>query len=143
MVKIVGDQFFGKQNIRKKDSNLKPDDIKSIQFAKVVDLLCHGEIEGIKDGNIAQPVNYQENIFLDDTQIQTTNGRQNFSDVSVDVRTGTSSQKPLDIIDAIENTVPVGRSVARDPLNTAKQGEIFVNNRNKSFNSLRPNTNND
>ena len=136
MVKIVGDQFFGKQNIRKKDSNLKEDDIKSIQFAKVVDLLCHGEIEGIKEGNIDQPVNYQENIFLDDTQIQTTNGRQNFSDVSVDVRTGTSSQKPLDIIDAIENTVPVGRSVARDPLNTAKQGEIFVNDRSKSFNSL-------
>ena len=136
MVKIVGDQFFGKQNIRKNDSNLKEDDIKSIQFAKVVDLLCHGEIEGIKDGNSSHNFNYQENIFLDDTQIQDTNGRQNFANVSVDIRTGTSSQKPLDLIDAIENTVPVGRLVARDPLNTAKQGEIFVNNRNSSFNSL-------
>jgi len=136
MVKIVGDQFFGKQQIRKNDSNLKPDDIKSIQFAKVVDLLCHGEIEGIKDGNISHNFNYQENIFLDDTQIQDTNGRQNFANVSVDIRTGTSSQKPLDLIDAIENTVPVGRLVARDPLNTAKQGEIFVNNRSSSFNSL-------
>tara|TARA_B100000575_G_scaffold142250_1_gene113511 strand:- start:2650 stop:6939 length:4290 start_codon:yes stop_codon:yes gene_type:complete len=143
MVKIVGDQFFGKQNIRKKDSNLKDDDIKSIQFAKVVDLLCHGEIEGIKEGNSAQLVSYQENIFLDDTQIQTTNGRQNFSGVSVDVRTGESSQEPLGIIDAIENTTPVSRLVARDPLNTAKQGEMFVNDRSSSFNSLNPDINND
>jgi len=136
MVKIVGDQFFGKQNIRKKDSNLKEDDIKSIQFAKVVDLLCHGEIEGIKNGNNAHAFSYQENIFLDDTQIQTTNGRQNFSDVSVELRTGESSQEPLNIIDAIENLSTVSRLVGRDPLDTAKQGEMFVNNRSSSFNSL-------
>ena len=34
MVKIVGDQFLGKQNIQKSDSNLKKDDIKSIQSFK-------------------------------------------------------------------------------------------------------------
>ena len=51
MVKIVGDQFLGKQNVQRTDSNLKDDDLKSIQFATVVDLLCHGEIEGIKNGN--------------------------------------------------------------------------------------------
>jgi len=140
MVKIVGDQFFGKQNIRKKDSNLKPDDIKSIQFAKVVDLLCHGEIEGIKNGNSAHAFNYQENIFLEDTQIQTTNGRQNFSDVSVELRTGKSSQDSLNIIDAIENTFPVSRLVARDPLNTAKTGVIFVNRTGNTTDVLSRNT---
>ena len=38
MVKIVGDQFLGRQNIKRVDSNLKQDDIKSIQFAQIVDL---------------------------------------------------------------------------------------------------------
>jgi len=130
MVKIVGDQFLGKQNIQRSDSNLKKDDIKSIQFAKIVDLLCHGEIEGIKAGNFVDGAfdNYQQNIFLDDTQIQTVNARQNFADVKTDVRIGTSNQEVLSIINAIENTTPVSRNVDRSPLNTTVNGIYLTNN---------------
>ena len=130
MVKIVGDQFLGKQNIQRSDSNLKKDDIKSIQFAKIIDLLCHGEIEGIKAGNFVDGAfdSYQQNIFLDDTQIQTVNARQNFADVKTDVRIGTSNQEVLSIINAIENTTPVSRDVDRSPLNTTVNGVYLTNN---------------
>ena len=117
MVRVVGDQFFGKQNVKKVDSNLKEDDIKSIQFAKIIDLLCHGEIEGVKLGSLFQSYSYLENIFLDDTQVQDANGRQNFSDVTIDLRNGTEDQEIISLIDAIENTRSVSREVNRSPYN--------------------------
>ena len=131
MVRIVGDQFFGKQNVKKVDSNLKEDDIKSIQFAKMIDLLCHGEIEGIKLGSLSQSYSYLENIFLDDTQVQDVNGRQNFSDVTIDLRNGTADQEIINLIDAIENTQSVSREVNRNPYNTAASGDYFINNSNR------------
>jgi len=131
MVRVVGDQFFGKQNVKKVDSNLKEDDIKSIQFAKMIDLLCHGEIEGVKLGSLFQSYSYLENIFLDDTQVQDVNGRQNFSDVTIDLRNGTANQEIITLIDAIENTRSVSREVDRSPYNTAVSGVYFINNSNR------------
>ena len=141
MVKIVGDQFLGRQNIKRVDSNLKQDDIKSIQFAQIVDLLCHGEIQGIKDGNFNESVSkaYEQNIFLDDTKIQTLNGFQNFSDVKTDVRIGTADQPVLELITATENTTPVNREVDRSPLNAAITGVYLTNGTSDPQDTLNSN----
>ncbi len=142
MVRIVGDQFLGKQNVQRTDSNLKDDDLKSIQFATVVDLLCHGEIEGIKNGNFVDGAfhRYQQNIFLDDTQIQTVNARQNFADVDTEVRTGTANQTIIRKVNAIENTVPVSRVVPRSPLNTSVEGVYLTNATSSARNTLNNGT---
>lgn len=72
------------------------DNLDSKQFAKVLDLISEGEIEGLVDG--------AKSIFLNNTPLQSTDGSFNFKDVSWETRTGTSSQT---VIPITENTSTV------------------------------------
>lgn len=60
------------------------DTLQSVQFARVLDLISEGEIEGIEGG--------QKGVFLDGTPVQSPNGDNNFTGYSFDTRNGTQSQ---------------------------------------------------
>ena len=70
------------------------DNLDSKSFARVLDLIGEGEIEGLDDG--------AKSIFLNNTPLQASDGTFNFKDVTFEARTGTSSQ----------TTIPITRDVA-------------------------------
>ena len=78
------------------------DNLDSKQFAKVLDLIGEGEIEGLSDG--------AKSIFLNNTPLQDSQGNWNFKDVSYEVRTGTSNQTNIPITVNTSNTKTTGFS---------------------------------
>jgi predicted phage tail protein len=52
-----------------------PDTLRSIQYAKGLDAVSEGEIEGLVDGF--------KSVFLDDTPLQNPDGTFNFSNVII------------------------------------------------------------
>jgi len=118
MPRLIDDQLFGRQTGQRViDPTLIADDLRSKQFATVVDLLGYGEIKGFDDfldenGN----EDFKKNIFLDDTPLIDANGRANFQDVEVFFKDGRDDQEPLGIIDTfgpdrVEELTPVGVAV--------------------------------
>ena len=80
------------------------DSLSSVQFAKVLDLISEGEIQGLDDGN--------KSIFLDDTPIEDAQGNNNFSGFTVVTRNGTQTQTHLGgDFGATETEVSVGVQV--------------------------------
>ena len=61
-----------------------PDSLRSKAYARVVDLISEGEIEGLVDG--------LQSVYLDDTPIQNADGTTNFSGVTLETRDGTQQQ---------------------------------------------------
>ena len=78
------------------------DNLDSKQFAKVLDLISEGEIEGLVDG--------AKSIFLNNTPLQAADGTFNFKDVTFEARTGTSSQTNIPITKNVETTKSTGFS---------------------------------
>ena len=74
------------------------DNLDSKAFAKVLDLISEGEIEGLSNG--------AKSIYLNNTQLQADDGTWNFKDVSYEVRTGTSNQTNIPITTNTETTKP-------------------------------------
>ena len=62
----------------------KKDNLNSTQYAKVLDLISEGEIQGLKNG--------LQSIYLNNTPIQNPNGTLNFEGVEVTTRNGTQAQ---------------------------------------------------
>jgi hypothetical protein len=79
-----------------------PDSLRSKQFARVIDAISEGEIEGLFDQ--ANPL---KSVYLDDTPIQNADGTMNFSGVTLTTRNGTQSQSYLPGFPASENEVAV------------------------------------
>ncbi len=77
-----------------------PDSLRSKAYARVVDLISEGEIEGLIDG--------LQSVYLDDTPIQNADGTTNFSGVTLDTRDGTQQQSYVPGFSSVENEVPVG-----------------------------------
>ncbi len=77
-----------------------PDSLRSKAYARVVDLVCEGEIEGL--------VNGLQSVYLDDTPIQNPDGSTNFSGVTLETREGTQQQSYVPGFSAVENEVSVG-----------------------------------
>lgn len=71
-----------------------PDTLHSKTYAKVLDLLCEGEIEGL--------VNGAQSIYFDSTPLMNSDGSYNYSDVSWQFRTGTQNQDPIEGFNDIE-----------------------------------------
>lgn len=80
-----------------------PDTLRSIQYAKVVDLISEGEIEGLVDG--------LKSVYLNDTPIQNENGTLNFRGVTIDTRNGTQSQSYMAGFEGAEAETIVGTEV--------------------------------
>jgi predicted phage tail protein len=61
-----------------------PDTLQSTQYARVLDLISEGEIDGIEGG--------EKGVFLDKTPVQDANGNDNFKGYSFATRNGTQDQ---------------------------------------------------
>ena len=91
-----------------------PDSLRSRQYARVVDVICEGEVEGLIDG--------LKSIYLNDTPVQNADGSFNFSGVSLVSRTGTQSQEYIPGFQSVgsetavsvdvKQSVPVVRSIS-------------------------------
>jgi len=80
-----------------------PDTLRSKQYAKVLDLITEGEIEGSVDG--------LKTIYLDDTPIQNADGSYNFTGVTLATVNGTQSQDVIAGFNTIESEVAVGTQI--------------------------------
>lgn len=80
-----------------------PNTLKSRSYAKIVEVLCEGEIEGL--------VNGAESIFLDDVPLQNSNGTYNYDDVVVETREGTLNQSITKIGSTTQVTESIGTEI--------------------------------
>ncbi|WMJ68733.1 host specificity protein J [Stenotrophomonas sp. 24(2023)] len=76
-----------------------PDSLRSMSYARVLDLISEGEIRGLVAGN--------QSIYLDQVPIQNADGGLNFQNVRVDTRAGTQEQTSIPGFPSVENEVPV------------------------------------
>lgn len=74
------------------------DTLRSHSYARAIDLLCEGEIEGLVDraGNVLRtPAEFGRGIFIDETPLQNADGSFNFKGVKVGMTWGTQDQEAL------------------------------------------------
>jgi predicted phage tail protein len=76
------------------------DSLHSVTYAAVLDLLSEGEIEG--------PVDGLKNVLLDGTPVENADGTLNFSDVTIDYRSGTVDQDYIKGFPTVEATTVIG-----------------------------------
>ena len=77
----------------------------STSYAKVLDLLGEGEIQGL--------VNGLQSIYLNNTPLQNSDGTMNFQGVIVETRNGTQSQSYIPGFDEIVSETAVGVTVTQ------------------------------
>jgi len=82
------------------------DNLKSVAYGRILDLLSEGEIEGLVDG--------AKSIFLDGTPLQSTSGSFNFRGITYQTRTGTQEQTQISGFPAVETETAVGVTVAAE-----------------------------
>lgn len=84
-----------------------PDSLDSTAYAKIIDLLSEGEIQGLKDSH--------KSIFFNNTPLQNADGSYNFqiNDDSITTRNGTQNQAFIPRTAAISNEVPVNVTVSQ------------------------------
>lgn len=80
-----------------------PDTIRSRAYARVVDLISEGEIEGLVDG--------AKSIYLNQTPLQNSDDSYNFSGLAIAYRGGTAGQSYVPGFAAVENEIGVGVEV--------------------------------
>ena len=80
-----------------------PDSLRSKAYARVMDLISEGEIEGLVDG--------LKSVYLDDTPIQNADGSFNFTGLTLETRPGTQQQGYVPGFSSVENEVAVGVEV--------------------------------
>ncbi len=76
-----------------------PDSLRSIQYARVINLIGEGEFEEL--GNPTK-------VFVDDTPLQNADGTWNFSGAAIDYRSGVASQAPITGFSSTESESTVG-----------------------------------
>ena len=80
-----------------------PNSLRSASFARIIDVISEGEIEGLVDGH--------KSIYFDDTPLVNADGTYNFKDVAVEVRTGTIGQARLTNTDGVEATQTISTAL--------------------------------
>lgn len=98
------------------------DSLRSRQYARVIDVICEGEIEGLVDG--------LKSVYLDDTPVQNADGSYNFEGVTLISRNGTQSQFYVPGFPAVEaetavsvqvtTAAPVVRSISNPNANAIR-----------------------
>ncbi len=74
------------------------DSLNSQSFARIVDLISEGQIEGLENGN--------KSIFLDNVPLQNNDGSYNFDDLIIKTKSGTSTQNVLSGFTQAVNIIP-------------------------------------
>lgn len=82
------------------------DTLRSKAYARILDAISEGEIEGLVDG--------PKSIYLDGTRLQNDDGEYNFEGVSVEFRAGTQGQEHIEGFPAVENEVSIGVEVKKN-----------------------------
>lgn len=82
-----------------------PDSLRSKAFARVLDLICEGEIVGLVDG--------AKSIYLDETPLQNADDSYNFQGLDIVTRTGSQWQEHIPGFPAVENEQVVGVEVKK------------------------------
>lgn len=80
-----------------------PDNLHSRQYARVIDLVSEGEIEGL--------VNGLKSVYLEDTPIQSSTGQNNFTGITLVERKGTQDQLYIPGFPSVESEVNVSTEV--------------------------------
>lgn len=80
-----------------------PDSLRSKQYARVLDLISEGEIEGLSDG--------LKSVYLDGTSVQNIDGSFNFTNVTFETRTGTQAQEYITGLSGVESEIAVSTEV--------------------------------
>lgn len=83
-----------------------PNTLKSTQYARVLDLVSEGEIEGL--------VNGLSSVYIDNTSLVDDKGDFNFTGVIFDYRKGIQSQEYIPGFSSIENEISVGTEIVKD-----------------------------
>ena len=78
--------------------NEAKDNLDSKQFARILEIISEGEIEGLVDD--------AKSIFLNNTPLQAADGTYNFKDVTYSFREGTSNQTVIPITQNVSTTKP-------------------------------------
>ena len=77
-----------------------PNSLRSIAYARILDLVSEGPIRGL--------VNGAKSVFLDETPLQSIDNSFNFKNVQMDVRLGTQDQDYIPGFPSVENGLPIG-----------------------------------
>jgi len=86
------------------------DSLNSKSFAKILDVISEGEIEGIHDpGGFTN--SFHQSIFLNNTPLKNADGTDNFLDLTIDIRNGNSIQSVIPGFNTTSTPVPLNRSV--------------------------------
>ncbi|MFP3549759.1 phage tail protein [Paraburkholderia sp. SIMBA_049] len=80
-----------------------PDSLRSTQYARVINLICEGEVEGI--------VGDAAGIYVDDTPLMNADGSWNFVGAGIEWRLGNATQAPITGFSATESESTVGVTV--------------------------------
>ncbi|MGF6986556.1 putative phage tail protein [Paraburkholderia atlantica] len=80
-----------------------PDSLRSTQYARVINLICEGEIEAIVGG--------AQGIYIEDTPLQNPDGSWNFTGAAVEWRNGLPWQAPIPGFSSVESESSVGVTV--------------------------------
>lgn len=89
------------------------DTLSSIQFARIIDLISEGEIEGIETDGTSDDA-YLQNVYLDGTPIKNSDGSNNFQDVQVEFKVGTENQGAIKGFPGAQQEFPVGVEVTKN-----------------------------
>jgi hypothetical protein len=79
------------------------DNLNSTAYAKLIDMLCEGEIQGLRDGI--------KSIYLNNTPLQNPDDSYNFQNVTVITRNGTQAQSYIPGFDDVSDEKGVGVTV--------------------------------
>ena len=80
-----------------------PDSLRSKQFARIIDLVSEGEINGLVDGF--------KSVYLDNVPIQNEDDSFNIKGISFDTRNGTQSQTHITGFPSVESENSVSTEI--------------------------------
>ncbi|MFP8968562.1 host specificity protein J, partial [Pokkaliibacter sp. CJK22405] len=83
-----------------------PNTLQSQSFARIIDLIAEGEIDGL--------VNGLQSIYLDKTPLANGDGSLNFEGVSITTREGLPTQEPIPGFPAVEAEEVIGVQIKKD-----------------------------
>lgn len=84
-----------------------PDSLRSRAFARIIDLISEGEIEGLVTGDL-------KSVYLDRTRVQNTDGSYNFTGITAAFRNGTQNQSHIPGFESVESEESVGVQITAD-----------------------------